>query len=104
MKLPVYVILICVAMVSLISACSKGTPSTLPNYYAGLDKSCGADADCVVKDVRNCCGEFLQCVNTNAAVNPAQVASLCEKEGTASVCGFAEISSCGCVEKKCVAK
>lgn len=68
-----------------------------------LDRSCRADADCVVKNVGNCCGYYPACVHKASATDPAAVQAQCAKDGMASVCGFAEIESCDCVQGQCIA-
>lgn len=78
-----------------------GSAQTLDQYYASLDTSCQSDADCVVKDVHNCCGYYPQCVNRNAQTDPELVNRLCTSEERASICGFEEIESCLCVQNKC---
>ena len=65
-------------------------------------RSCRTDADCVVKDVGNCCGAFPACVNRDSPTDPAGVRARCAKEGTASVCGFAEIEGCRCAAGQCI--
>lgn len=64
--------------------------------------ACQTAADCVVKDVGNCCGYFPACVHRDQPVDPAAVKAQCEREGRAAICGFPEISSCACVEGQCV--
>jgi len=66
-----------------------------------VDFSCKTDADCAVKDVGNCCGYFPACVNAASPTFPDQVRAACAREGVASVCGFADISSCQCVDSTC---
>jgi len=68
-----------------------------------VDTSCKTDADCSVKNVGNCCGNFPACVNVNSPTDPKGVQAQCAKDGMASVCGFAEISSCQCVQGQCQA-
>lgn len=70
---------------------------------SAVNRSCRTDADCVVKDVGNCCGYFPACVNVNATTNPAAVKAQCEASGMASTCGFAEISACTCTAGQCTA-
>ncbi len=65
--------------------------------------ACQTAADCVVKDVGNCCGYFPACVHRDQAVDPAAVKAKCERDGSAGICGFPEISSCICVEGQCMA-
>ena len=97
-----------VALLSLISflfvACNSATvtPSTLTDYYQSIDFSCTTDADCIIKDVHNCCGYFPQCVNKNYQTNPTLVDTLCKNEEVFSTCGYQEVTSCGCVEGRCV--
>lgn len=67
------------------------------------DANCKTDADCTVKNVGNCCGYYPACVNVNAKVDPEKVAEQCRKTGTASVCGFPEISACTCSSGQCKA-
>lgn len=64
---------------------------------------CNADADCVVKNVGNCCGYFPACVNTAHEPDPEGVQEECRRKGMASICGFAEIAQCRCVAKQCEA-
>ena len=66
-----------------------------------IDVSCKSDADCVVKDVGNCCGFYPRCVNVNAAVDPKAVQAQCARSGMASVCGFKPVESCECVKGEC---
>lgn len=73
-------------------------------YEQGLDYSCKTDADCVVKDVHNCCGYYPKCVNKDAQTDSDRVNAYCEKSDIASICGFASISSCSCNEGRCAAK
>lgn len=68
-----------------------------------VDTRCATRADCVVKDVGNCCGYFPACVNRNSPVFPEQVRAACEAEGRASICGFREITGCECVAGECQA-
>jgi hypothetical protein len=65
------------------------------------DRSCRTSADCVVKDVGNCCGTMPACVNKGARTDPAAVKAQCERQGMASVCGFKEVTACTCVAGTC---
>ncbi|HJR74429.1 MAG TPA: hypothetical protein VJ806_12400 [Luteimonas sp.] len=90
------------------SATAKPRPTTggpLPAERVGaqIDRSCRADADCAVKDVRNCCGAMPACVNVNAKIDPAQVQENCKRGGMAGVCGFQAIESCRCARGQCIA-
>lgn len=69
---------------------------------ASPDMSCQTSSDCVVKDVGNCCGYYPACVNANAKTDPEAVKKKCEQDGMASICGFADIQSCSCVNQRCV--
>jgi hypothetical protein len=66
-----------------------------------LDYSCHSDADCAVKDIGNCCGQFPACVNRDSPTFPDQVRAECAKNHTAGVCGFPVIRGCSCVEGRC---
>lgn len=68
-----------------------------------VDRSCKVDSDCVVKNVGNCCGYYPACVHKASPTDPAGVQAQCAKDGMASVCGFAEIDSCRCVQGQCIA-
>ncbi len=78
-------------------------PRPIGELPVGPDRSCKTDADCVVKNVGNCCGYYPGCVNVNAQTDPAGVQARCAKSGMASVCGFPEISACSCVQGQCKA-
>jgi len=66
-----------------------------------VDYSCTVDADCAVKDVGNCCGNYPACVNKDSPTFPEQVRADCAKNDMSSVCGWADISACGCVDGRC---
>jgi hypothetical protein len=68
-----------------------------------VDASCRTDADCTVKNVGNCCGQYPACVNVNSPTDPKGVQARCAKSGMAAVCGFPQISSCSCVKGTCQA-
>lgn len=73
----------------------------LEDFKKSINYSCGVNADCVVKDVGNCCGYFPQCVNVNAEVSRDVVRKACKEGQLVSSCGFAEVRSCACVQTKC---
>jgi hypothetical protein len=97
-------IIACLLLLSLCACASAAPPRLLgPPIKAGdtLDYSCHSDADCVVKDVGNCCGRFDACVNRDSPTFPEQVRAECAKKGMAGVCGFPVIEGCACVEGHC---
>ena len=67
----------------------------------GVDYACNVPADCAVKNVGNCCGQFPQCVNKDSPTFPEQVKAECADKGMSSICGFQEIASCDCIEGRC---
>ena len=66
-----------------------------------VDYSCRTSADCAVKNVGNCCGQYPACVNKDSRTFPDQVRAQCGKEHRMGVCGFPSISGCECVHGKC---
>ena len=80
----------------------KPVYTTSAEYTASIDYSCKKAADCAIKDVHNCCGEYVQCVNKKAKVDPQFITNACAKEGIGSICGAPAIGSCDCVDQKCV--
>ncbi|MBI2134194.1 hypothetical protein HYU11_05960 [Candidatus Woesearchaeota archaeon] len=80
---------------------SENPGQSLNEYYSTMDFSCKTDSDCEAKDVRNCCGYYPQCVNSGFRPDPDLVSKQCEKEKSASICGFPEIESCKCINKRC---
>lgn len=66
-----------------------------------VDASCRVDADCVVKNVGNCCGYYPACVNRDSPTYPDLVARRCAEEGLAGVCGYPEIRACACIAGRC---
>lgn len=80
-------------------------PERMPDAAAAnpptIDRSCRTSADCVVKNVGNCCGAMPACVNTNARTDPAAVQAQCAREGISSVCGFKDVTACTCVAGTC---
>jgi hypothetical protein len=79
---------------------AQRVPDAVP-ATAKLDVSCKSNADCVVKDVGNCCGYYPRCVNVNATVDPQAVQAQCARSGMASVCGFKTVEGCECVQGEC---
>ena len=64
--------------------------------------ACAKSRDCVVKDVRNCCGEYLRCVNREYVPNSTAVMDECKRTNTAALCGSPEITSCACLANTCI--
>ncbi len=103
--------ILAVVMLILLGGCSASSsgapviepPPAVPPAAAKeqVDYSCRTDADCEVKDVGNCCGYFPACVNSASPTFPQRVREECSREGTSSICGFEEISSCRCVDQRC---
>ena len=106
---------LCLAMVV---ACTPGAPAPAPEVAppatagagpgagtspALVDRSCTVAADCLVKNVGNCCGYQPACVNRDAPVDPDAVRAACERSGMASVCGWQDIQACDCVQGRCEA-
>ena len=78
-------------------------PASVPAGPANvkIDSSCRSDADCTVKNVGNCCGEYPACVNVDSPTDPAGVQAECARSGRMSVCGFRQIQGCQCVQGQC---
>ncbi len=75
----------------------------LPNQPRGeVNYSCASNADCVVKNVGNCCGYYPGCVNSSSPTFPDQVKAQCAAQKMHGVCGFPADSGCQCVEHRCV--
>ena len=83
------------------SITKKSAYSTSAEYSASIDYSCKKSSDCAIKDVHNCCGEYIQCVNKSAKVDPDFITKACAKEGIGSICGAPAINQCNCVDNKC---
>ncbi len=92
--------LLILAVLSL-AACS--TPDTVATASPVPPTACRVDADCTVKNVGNCCGEYLQCVNVAHVPDPAGVKAACEREGRSSICGSPDIAGCRCIDGQCAA-
>lgn len=82
---------------------TTGGPLPAERARTDIDRSCRTDADCVVKDVRNCCGAMPACVNEGAKIDPAKVEEDCKRGGGMAVCGFPAIQGCKCVRGQCIA-
>lgn len=78
-------------------------PASVPAMPAKvkIDSTCRSSADCTIKNVGNCCGEFPACVNVNSPTDPAGVQAECSRTGRMSVCGFRQIQGCQCVQGQC---
>lgn len=74
-----------------------------PDKISQVDAyACNEDSDCLIKDVHNCCGYYPRCVNKDYEPDIEAVKKECAGKGMASVCGFPEITSCKCVNNKCI--
>ncbi|MDR1076674.1 MAG: hypothetical protein LBL59_10440 [Xanthomonadaceae bacterium] len=63
--------------------------------------TCQTDADCTVKNIGNCCGDYPACVNVDSPADPDAVLASCQASGRMSTCGFQEIPGCQCLEGQC---
>ena len=99
---PIMVIALCLQL----SACAAQTAQSAMEAESPTPDAnaltCQTANDCAVKNVGNCCGYYPACVHKDQSVDPDAVQARCNKEGTASICGFPEISACACVEGHCV--
>ena len=84
-----------------VPASEQSPPAKPAATHVVVDSSCKVDADCTVKNVGNCCGYYPACVNVNSPTDPAGVQASCQAKGMMSVCGFAEIQGCSCVNGQC---
>ncbi|KAF1808156.1 hypothetical protein P152DRAFT_462812 [Eremomyces bilateralis CBS 781.70] len=73
------------------------TPPPSSNGTVDAQFGCAAASDCVVKDVRNCCGYYPKCVNSGFKPLPPK----CDG-GVFGVCGFPVIDACDCQAERCV--
>ena len=80
------------------------TYDTLDEYYSTIDYSCNTDSDCIIQDIRNCCGYYPQCTNKNAKTDVQFVNDRCSRQQLGGVCGFPTVESCTCVQNKCQGK
>lgn len=80
---------------------SQSASATKTTASDTVDYSCKTSADCAVKNVGNCCGQYPACVNKGSRTFPDEVKAQCGKEHRMGVCGFPSISGCECVQGKC---
>lgn len=69
--------------------------------HQSLNLACERDSDCAVKDIGNCCGSYLACVNADSPTDPAAVTRECADKELAGICGYPDISACACVQGQC---
>ena len=88
-----------------IAACAHAAPPRFlgPPIKRGdvVDTTCGADADCAIKNVGNCCGAYPACVNRASPTFPDRVQAECTNIGVAGICGYPVIEGCVCTEGRC---
>ncbi len=102
-----------ISFIAIISGCANGAGSkdaNSPNDANNTDEAnnksptfCNSDSDCKIKDVHNCCGYYPKCVNKDYVPDIAAVEKECREKGIVSICGFAQIKSCICMEHECSA-
>jgi len=101
-------ILMIIGILVLLAGCAEMQVNNTTTAQANENKTvsnpyfCGNDADCVVKDVHNCCGYYPKCVNKDYTPDIAAVEKECKEKGMVSICGFADITGCKCVNSTCV--
>ena len=83
---------------------SPPAPAASAATTGTVDSACRTSADCAVKNVGSCCGQYPACVNRNSRTFPEQVRAQCAQEHRMGVCGFPSISGCECVAGKCEAQ
>ena len=91
-------------MLTALSLAACSTPDSVAISAPASPTACTVDADCTIKNVGNCCGEYLQCVNVAHVPDPAGVKAACEREGRSSVCGSPDITGCECIDGQCAAR
>lgn len=95
-------LLCCLLLAACAGAPHAATPAAKEIEPAGeVSYACATDADCAVKNVGNCCGEYPACVNKDSPTFPDQVRAECAREGRMAVCGFPVISGCRCENARC---
>lgn len=83
-------------------ATEQRVPETLDSAVpATLVLSCTTDADCVVKNIGNCCGYFPACLNKNSPTSPDLVLAQCERDQQMAQCGHPMIYGCRCESGFC---
>ena len=95
-----------IALLLVLAGCAAPPPAApagpaAPASPLAPDRSCRSDADCVVKNVGNCCGAMPACVNKDSPTDPQGVQAQCAASGRMSVCGFADVTACQCVSGRC---
>lgn len=80
---------------------SAPLPPIRQDATPAVASACSVDADCQVKNVGNCCGDFQACVHKDAVADPAAVRAECAESGRASNCAYRMVTSCGCVQGQC---
>eukprot|EP00965_Chrysotila_dentata_P258144 6213118-Pleurochrysis_carterae.AAC.2 len=66
--------------------------------------SCMTADDCIFKDVRNCCGQYIQCANVNFVLETDYLERLeawCLQLGVLGECGYPNLSGCKCNNNRC---
>jgi hypothetical protein len=94
--------LLCAGFLAACAPAPVDAPNAAATEAASAPLTCQTDAQCTVKNVGNCCGEFLACVHVDQAVDAAAVKRRCEAEGLASICGHRDIAGCRCDSGRCV--
>lgn len=89
-----------------LGACAASAPRAVdpapgPAPADRVDYRCEVDADCTVKDIGNCCGRYLACVNRASPTFPERVRQVCAEKGLSGVCGWPDIQACRCVAQRC---
>jgi len=82
---------------------SSDAEKSLPNDSEIIDSLyCNSNADCEIKNVGSCCGEYLSCVNKDVIPDVEAVNKRCEESGISSICDYPVLIYCACVKNKCV--
>jgi hypothetical protein len=63
----------------------------------GIDYSCNADSDCMIKSIQAECGQYSLCVNKKYEPQTTE-----EKNAGKGTCGNEEIDGCLCLEGSCI--
>jgi len=105
MKREVYLLFIVTCIISLVSLTTAAEYTSLYNYYSSLEDKCRSHDDCVVRNVRNCCGYYPKCVNINATLDSEIVEEICfdkNESCTKIIMGYCRCQVDSPSKKRCI--
>ena len=67
-----------------------------------VNYNCSTSSDCIEKNVGNCCGAYMECVNKDFEQDKEALSNWCQQNEIFGICGWTVIDFCVCEDGRCM--